>query len=197
MLPGILILAWVFERLRFLRIPIAVGGVALFNLFAVGSAVIRPLGEFITSLGIDATFTNRADIWRFAFTALAENPITGYGIKAFWQTQELVYSGGAVETWAVTAANGHNSYLDIALMTGIPGLFLTLLWVLFLPLQGHLTLAPGNRAFRSDAAFHPGLALCHLQRWPRKSVLRGRQSALVHLPLLPVRIAFPVVGDAD
>ena len=135
MLPGILILAFMFERLRFLRIPIAVGGVALFNLFAVGSAVFRPLGDFITSLGIDATFTNRADIWRFAFTALAENPITGYGIKAFWQTQELVYSGGAVETWAVTAANGHNSYLDIALMTGIPGLFLTLLWVLFLPLR--------------------------------------------------------------
>lgn len=142
MLPGILILAWFFERLRFLRIPIAVGGVALFNLFAVGSAVFRPLGEFITSLGIDATFTNRADIWRFAFTAMAENPITGYGIKAFWQTQELVYGGGSVETWAVTAANGHNSYLDIALMAGIPGLFLTLVWVLFLPLRDISRLPP-------------------------------------------------------
>ena len=135
MLPGILILAFMFERFRFLRIPIAVGGVALFNLFAVGSAVIKPLGDFISSLGIDATFTNRADIWRFAFTALSENPVTGYGIKAFWQTQELVYSGGAVETWAVAAANGHNSYLDIALMAGIPGLLMTLVWVLFLPLR--------------------------------------------------------------
>ena len=81
MLPGILILAFMFERFRFLRIPIAVGGVALFNLFAVGSAVIKPLGDFISSLGIDATFTNRADIWRFAFTALSENPVTGYGIR--------------------------------------------------------------------------------------------------------------------
>jgi O-antigen ligase len=135
MLPGILILAFMFERFRFLRIPIAVGGVALFNLFAVGSAVIKPLGDFISSLGIDATFTNRADIWRFAFTALSENPVTGYGIKAFWQTQELVYSGGAVETWAVAAANGHNSYLDIAIMAGIPGLLMTLVWVLFLPLR--------------------------------------------------------------
>ncbi len=142
MLPGILILAWIFERLRFLRIPIVIGGVGLFNLFAVGSAVFRPLGEFVTSLGIDATFTNRADIWRFAFTALAEHPITGYGVKAFWQTQELVYSGGSVETWAVAAANGHNSYLDIALMTGIPGLVMTLLWVLVLPLRDVARLPP-------------------------------------------------------
>lgn len=106
MLPAILLLAWVFENIRFLRIPIAVGGVALFNLFAVGAAVFRPLGEFIDQLGIDATFTNRADIWRFAFSELADRPLTGFGFRAFWQTSELVHSGGSVETWAVAAANG-------------------------------------------------------------------------------------------
>ncbi|MNV68291.1 O-Antigen ligase [compost metagenome] len=97
--------------------------------------MFTPLSEFITELGIDATFTNRADIWRFAFGALAEQPVTGYGFKAFWQTEELVHSGGAIETWAVAAANGHNSYLDIALMTGFPGLLLTVLWILVLPLR--------------------------------------------------------------
>lgn len=142
MLPAILLLAWIFENLRFLRLPIAIGGVALFNLFAVGAAVFRPLGEFITQLGIDATFTNRADIWRFAFSQLAERPLTGYGFKAFWQTPELVYSGGSVETWAVAAANGHNSYLDVALMTGIPGLLLTLVWLIVLPLRYLARLEP-------------------------------------------------------
>jgi O-antigen ligase len=142
MLPAILLLALIFEKARFLRLPIAVGGVGLFNLFAVGSAVFSPLGEFISGLGIDATFTNRADIWRFAFGALAEQPLTGYGFKAFWQTEELVYSGGSVETWAVAAANGHNSYLDIALMTGFPGLALTLIWILFLPLRKIARIAP-------------------------------------------------------
>lgn len=135
MLPAILLLAWIFENVRFLRVAIVVGGVALFNLFAVGAAVFRPLGEFISQLGIDATFTNRADIWRFAFSALADRPLTGYGFKAFWQTSELVYSGGSVETWAVAAANGHNSYLDVALMTGVPGLLLTLVWIIILPLR--------------------------------------------------------------
>lgn len=142
MLPGIVILAWFFEKLRFLRVPIVIGGVCLFNLFAVGSAVFRPLGEFIAGLGIDATFTNRADIWRFAFSALAERPLTGYGFRAFWQTEELVYSGGTVETWAVAAANGHNSFLDIALTTGFPGLALTLIWLIVLPLRNISRLGP-------------------------------------------------------
>ncbi|ACP23356.1 exopolysaccharide production protein (plasmid) [Sinorhizobium fredii NGR234] len=135
MLPAILVLGWLFEKMRPLRALIVIGGVGLFNLFAVGSAVFRPLGEFISGLGIDATFTNRSDIWRFAFSALAERPLTGYGFRAFWQTEELVYSGGSVETWAVAAANGHNSYLDIALTTGFPGLLLTLIWVVLLPLR--------------------------------------------------------------
>ncbi|NRQ16895.1 O-antigen ligase family protein [Ensifer sesbaniae] len=144
MLPAIVLLAWIFERFRFLRIPIVIGGVGLFNLFAVGSAVFKPLSDFVTELGIDATFTNRADIWRFAFTALAKQPITGYGFKGFWQTSELVNSGGSIETWAVAAANGHNSYLDIALTTGFPGLLLTVIWLLVLPLRNIARLAPAE-----------------------------------------------------
>jgi O-antigen ligase len=135
MLPAVLVLAWVFERFRSLRFLIAVGGVVTFNLLAVGSAVIQPFRELVNDLGIDATFTNRADIWRFAFSAISERPFTGYGLKGFWQTRELIYSGGAVETWAVEAYNGHNAYLDMLVQTGIPGLLLTLLLVLFLPLR--------------------------------------------------------------
>ncbi|MEI3854842.1 MULTISPECIES: O-antigen ligase family protein [unclassified Ensifer] len=157
MLPAIVLLAWVFERFRFLRIPIVIGGVGLFNLFAVGSAVFKPLSDFVTELGIDATFTNRADIWRFAFTALAEQPITGYGFKAFWQTPELVNSGGSIETWAVAAANGHNSYLDIALTTGFPGLLLTVIWLLVLPLRNVARLAP--------AAEHSHLTRLYIRVW--------------------------------
>jgi len=157
MLPAIVLLAWVFERFRFLRIPIVIGGVGLFNFFAVGSAVFKPLSDFVTELGIDATFTNRADIWRFAFTALAEQPITGYGFKAFWQTSELVNSGGSIETWAVAAANGHNSYLDIALTTGFPGLLLTVIWLLVLPLRNIARLAP--------AVEHSHLTRLYIRVW--------------------------------
>lgn len=136
MLPGILLLAFFFEKMPFfLRPLIVIGGVLLFNFVAVGAAVIAPLGELVASMGVDATFTNRADIWRFAFSAIAERPWTGHGFRAFWQTAELVHGGGLVETWAVAAENGHNSYLDITLTTGLVGLLLTVIWLLVLPLR--------------------------------------------------------------
>ncbi|UGX86200.1 O-antigen ligase family protein [Phyllobacterium meliloti] len=134
-LPGILILAWIFQHWKWTRFPIAIGGIVAFNVLAIGSAVFEPIRSLINAVGIDATFTNRTDIWRFAFSAIAQKPITGYGFQSFWQTEELVYSGGNVETWAVAAYNGHNGYLDTLLTTGIPGLILTVIWLLFLPLR--------------------------------------------------------------
>ncbi|MFC5420424.1 MAG: exopolysaccharide biosynthesis protein [Stutzerimonas stutzeri] len=144
MLPAVLVVAWVFEKVRVLRVPIAIGGVALFNLFAIGSAVIRPLGDFVSDLGIDATFTNRADVWRLAFSAIAENPLVGYGMKGFWQTSQLVNGGGSVETWAVAAAHAHNSYLEVILMMGVPGLVLALAWLIALPLYHISRIDPEN-----------------------------------------------------
>jgi O-antigen ligase len=145
MLPAVLVVAWVFEKVRVLRVPIAIGGVALFNLFAIGSAVIRPLGDFVSDLGIDATFTNRADVWRLAFSAIAENPLVGYGMKGFWQTSQLVNGGGSVETWAVAAAHAHNSYLEVILMMGVPGLVLALAWLIVLPLYHISRIDPANQ----------------------------------------------------
>ena len=141
MLPGVLVLAYLFEKAKGLRAVISIFGIASFNILTVGTAVITPLREAVTALGIDATFTNRTDIWRFAFSAIADHPFTGYGLRAFWQTEALVYSGGSIETWAVEAANGHNSYLDIALTTGIPGLVLTILWLLVWPLWNYSRLS--------------------------------------------------------
>ena len=144
MLPAVLVVAWVFEKVRILRVPIAIGGIALFNLFAIGSAVIRPLGDFVSDLGIDATFTNRADVWRLAFSAIAESPLVGYGMKGFWQTSQLVNGGGSVETWAVAAAHAHNSYLEVILMMGVPGLVLALAWLIVLPLYHISRIDPAN-----------------------------------------------------
>ncbi|HRP78900.1 MAG TPA: O-antigen ligase [Aquamicrobium sp.] len=145
MVPFILVLAFLFEKMRPLRAAMVIGGVASFNILAVGTAVWPTLGRFISDLGIDATFTNRTDIWRLAFEAFAERPFTGYGPRAFWQTEELVHGGGAVETWAVAATSGHNSYLDIALSTGIPGLVMALCFVLVLPLRDIGRIAPQDQ----------------------------------------------------
>lgn len=134
-LPAILVLAWVIERFPWSRVPIVVGGLIAFIVLAVGSALFEPLSELVESLGVDPTFTNRTDIWRFALTAIAERPLTGYGLQSFWQTEGLVYSGNTIETWAAAAYNGHNGYIDTLITMGIPGLALTVLWAVIMPIR--------------------------------------------------------------
>ncbi|NTJ41910.1 O-antigen ligase family protein [Agrobacterium larrymoorei] len=135
MLPLILCLQWVFERYRWTRWPIAVGGIAAFNLLALGASLSPGVRSVIASLGVDPTFTNRTDIWKIAFEAIALSPILGYGFQGFWQTADITQSSAGLETWAVKAFNGHNAYVDAMLTTGIPGFLLSMALVVFIPLR--------------------------------------------------------------
>ena len=81
----------------------------------------------------DPSFTGRTDIWKFAVDHVAQRPITGYGFAAFWGTEQVVY-GMTGATWANTASDAHNGYLDLALTIGIPGSALVTLWLIVLPL---------------------------------------------------------------
>ena len=133
-LPAIMILAWIYERLPASRVPVVVGGVLLYTLLTVGT-VYQPIFDFIAGLGIDATYTDRNGIWKLAFLAISERPLTGWGPQSFWQTDALVYSGNAIETAAVHAAHSHNAYLEAMVIAGIPGLILTLTLLVYLPLR--------------------------------------------------------------
>jgi O-antigen ligase len=157
MVPLVLVLAWIFERFRGLRMLTAFGGVLAINLVTVGSAVWEPMRKFVSSLGIDATFTERVDIWSLAFSAIADRPLTGYGILSYWQTESLVYGGGGLETWAVTAANAHNAYLETAIAAGIPGLVLVVLWLVIGPVRD------ANRA--AESGNDPALTRLFTRLW--------------------------------
>ncbi|WP_082494266.1 O-antigen ligase [Methylobacterium sp. Leaf108] len=135
-LPAILILSWMFERWRFLRIPIVVGGVVAINTLTLGSTTVPAIRDLVAAIGIDPTFTNRSDIWRIGVDAVAQKPVFGHGFQLFWQTGDMVYRAGSGQDWAAAAFNGHNAYLDSAITTGIPGLILTLLFVIGVPLRG-------------------------------------------------------------
>lgn len=135
MLPAILVIQWAFERFRWTRLPIAVGGVATFNFIALGAATSEGFRSFIKSLGVDPTFTNRTEIWKIAFDAVAQSPVFGYGFQGFWMTADITNSDAGLETWAVNAFNGHNAYVDTLLTTGFPGLVLTLILLFVVPLR--------------------------------------------------------------
>ncbi|KKC33830.1 O-antigen ligase family protein [Devosia psychrophila] len=133
--PAVLLIAWLFERLGGLRLPFVLFSVSAFNIVVVSSATSQPVRDFIGALGIDPTFTDRASIWQLALSAIAERPFWGYGFQSFWQTDALANGNSSAATWAVTAANAHNGYLDLMLSGGFPLLILAVIWLVILPSQ--------------------------------------------------------------
>lgn len=135
MLPAILLLAWIFERWTKLGAVMLIGGLVGLNLILLAAAVSPSFGSLLASAGIDPTFTDRGSIWRLALSAVAERPIIGYGFQSFWQTEALFNSGQAMTTWAVTAANSHNGYVEQLINGGIPALAMVVIWLGILPMS--------------------------------------------------------------
>lgn len=145
MLPAVLIAVWLFERMGPFRLLLVVGGLALVNFVTLSVAVSPQISAFVSGLGIDATFTDRKSIWQLALSAIGERPFTGYGFQSFWQTEALFNSNASAATWAVTAANAHNAYLDQLINGGWPLLILVLIWLVVLPCHhASVALARGN-----------------------------------------------------
>ncbi|MFT4118413.1 O-antigen ligase family protein [Bradyrhizobium sp.] len=115
------------------------------NLLTVGSAISPALGTITRLLPVDPTFTGRSDIWEFALAAVAEKPIIGHGYAAFWDDVTERQTAKGAE-WAVTAAHSHNSYLDLAITIGIPGLLLVVLIFVWTPLRNFQTAQAESRS---------------------------------------------------
>lgn len=115
------------------------------NLLTVGSVMSPALGSITRALPVDPTFTGRSDIWEFALAAVAEKPIIGHGYAAFWDdvTERQTAKGSE---WAVTAAHSHNSYLDLAVTIGLPGLLLVILIFVLAPLRNFQAAQAHNRS---------------------------------------------------
>ncbi|UPA23775.1 O-antigen ligase family protein [Shinella oryzae] len=135
MVPFTLLVAWAFERFRKIRGLMVWGILIVANTILLGSALSPSVADTLTSLGVDATFTDRSSIWRLSIDAIQQRPLLGYGFQSFWQTQALFDSDAALETWAVTAANAHNAYVEAMVNAGLPGLILTLVWMVYSPLR--------------------------------------------------------------
>jgi O-antigen ligase len=115
------------------------------NLLTVGSVASPALSSITRLLPVDPTFTGRSEIWEFALAAVAEKPIIGHGYAAFWDgvTERQTAEGSE---WAVSAAHSHNSYLDLAITIGLPGLLLVILIFVLAPLRNFQVTQAHNRS---------------------------------------------------
>lgn len=144
MLPVVLGFVFLIERRPGAAPWLVLGGLVLMNTLTVGAAVSEPIRAFVASLGIDPTFTARADIWNLSLNAVLDQPLTGFGFQSFWQTGLSVDAGGDYASWAVTASHAHNAYIETLLNAGIPGFVLTIIWLILLPLRDFRRAAGGN-----------------------------------------------------
>jgi O-antigen ligase len=150
MLVPVLMISHVIARSRrpLTGVAAVVTVVALCNLFSIGTVVFEPVRHLIESIVPDATFTGRTEIWQFGLDHVMAHPLFGYGFGAFWGTDEVVYGMSENSSWVNAAEHAHNSYLNLAITVGLPGLALVILWGLILPIVDFYRLPP-------DAASRP------------------------------------------
>jgi len=115
------------------------------NLLTVGSVLSPSLGAMTRLLPLDPTFTGRSAIWEFALAAVAEKPVIGHGYAAFWDDVSARQTAQGSE-WATSAAHSHNSYLDLAVTIGLPGLALVVLVFVLAPLGNFQSAQAHNRS---------------------------------------------------
>ncbi|MGF6308523.1 O-antigen ligase [Bradyrhizobium sp. i1.8.4] len=172
LLPLALIFSVVFVRLRnaAAKLIVLVGVPAIIGVLTIGSVQFAAVNTLVGVLMPDPTFTGRDDIWQFALDHIAQHPIVGFGFHAFWGTSELVNSWTWLGSWGYRASDAHNGYLNIAVMTGLVGLVLTLGWVFVRPFIDYVRTPLG----RTD----PALNLMFIQTWLFGLYLCGLESEL-------------------
>ena len=172
LLPIVLLLSFVLLRLRSApaRYAVVIGSVLIANLFTVGTVAIEPVGKLIAAMAPDATYTGRDEIWQFAIDHTLRKPIIGYGFQAFWGTGDLLFNWSVDESWGLRASDAHNGYLNIAVMTGLVGLSLTLVWAVLQPLAD---LSATRRNW-----FEPALTTLFVQIWIFGLLLSSVESVL-------------------
>lgn len=127
-------------NLRFLTgvfLALAMAGMALGTL---GIVFIEPLKHLANEHFPGLTYTGRTTIWQFAGGMLMKRPWTGYGYDSFWGTPLLLNQAQPFDrAWDVrNIVNGHEGYLDIAVIMGIPALCAALMAFIIAPILDYL-----------------------------------------------------------
>lgn len=125
------------RRLTALFFVAAIVGMALATL---GIVFIEPIKNLAHQLVPDLTYTGRTSIWEFAGEMIAQRPWTGYGYVSFWATPFMSTIEQPFDrAWDISGAvHGHNGYIDMALIMGVPSLVCCVVAFLIEPLRDYL-----------------------------------------------------------
>ena len=133
-------------RLRSLWGLLAVAGgvVVVINAATILTVTSDSMRDVMKVVLGDVSFTGRAEIWDILLNYTRDNPWIGAGFLSFWQIGFLSPAMQDARSWASSAVYGHQGYLDLVVTIGVPGLALTLLFLLLRPCSDILAIRARN-----------------------------------------------------
>jgi exopolysaccharide production protein ExoQ len=137
----------------------SVATLAIGHVVAVSLGYPTPLEVLETATGFvgrDSDLTGRADLWAWMWGEITKHPWIGAGYGAGITGAEAEFGVTYSDSW--TPTQGHSSYVDILLETGIVGLAL---WAMVFISHGRRLLAL-SRIEPDLAHFHAALLICVL-----------------------------------
>jgi O-antigen ligase len=170
LLPVVLLVSFLITWFRApaAKLVAAISVPLMIGFLTIGSVSLHPIQQLVQGLLSDPSFTGRNEIWRFALDHIAERPIFGFGFQAFWGTSDLLSNWSYLESWGYRASDAHNGFLNIAVMTGIVGLVISMIWIFAQPLRDQIRTAPDR--------IDPALNLLFIQIWLFGLCLSGFES---------------------
>jgi exopolysaccharide production protein ExoQ len=123
-----------------------VAGTAI-ALVAVSTAMLNPV-RTMTLIGKDPTMTGRVGLWKLSLGAVEQQPLKGYGYRAFWSSKSAVARPIRQElNW--DAPHSHDGYIEVALALGLVGLMTYILVIAGICRRGVVLFMGGSGNYRT------------------------------------------------
>ncbi|WP_026479368.1 O-antigen ligase [Ahrensia sp. 13_GOM-1096m] len=122
----------------------------------IGTVYSSTLDAILRSIDPVTTFTGRIGIWEFSKPFVMSNLWSGYGYGGFWLSDLVLTAEKAFDSdWDPRGIiHGHNGYLDIVLVMGLPAMLLLVWLSLIAPIIDYLRVPKlKENIFLSDFLF--------------------------------------------
>ncbi|MEO9614778.1 MAG: O-antigen ligase [Nitratireductor sp.] len=136
---GLVALPGIFG-MRFLTPLIFVTMMIGATLATLGIVFVEPLKDLAQQVAPDLTYTGRTALWDFLGEMIAKKPWFGYGYESFWSTPFIYFMEQPFDrAWDIRGSvHGHNGYLDIAVLMGLPALAACLVAFWIVPVRDYM-----------------------------------------------------------
>ncbi|MBX3576532.1 MAG: O-antigen ligase family protein [Rhizobiaceae bacterium] len=126
--------------MRLMTPVLFLGAVVVTALATLGIVFLDPLRDLAQQVAPGLTYTGRTALWEFSGEMIARQPWWGYGYESFWGTPFLSEQDQPFDRdWDIRGiVHGHNGYLDIAVLMGLPALAVACWTFLVEPLRDYM-----------------------------------------------------------